>query len=158
MVEKQYTDIFTQYRKLIDDNIMFHHGTLPMGEFAIGTNTIAYVAARKFDIESKLDILIAEKTGPHFAFGDTCYSRDEDNKTWNPDGKELIARSNSISDLRKSEPDKAYFGCHTDITIPYDELGSIEAVCADGSRITIIKDGRFVLPGTEELNKAFDAS
>lgn len=145
-------------RKLIDDNIMFHHGILPMGEFAIGTNTIAYVAARKFDIESKLDILIAEKTGPHFAFGDTCYSRDEDNKTWNPDGKELIARSNSISDLRKSEPDKAYFGCHTDITIPYDELGSIEAVRADGSRITIIKDGRFVLPGTEELNKAFDAS
>ena len=69
-----------------------------------------------------------------------------------------LARSNSISDLRKSEPDKAYFGCHTDITIPYDELGSIEAVRADGSRITIIKDGRFVLPGTEELNKAFDAS
>lgn len=142
--------------KMIDDNIMFNHGHLPMGEFAVGTNTTAYVAARKYDIESKLDILIAEKTGPHFAFGDTCYSRDEDTKTWNPDGKELIARSNSISDMRKTDPDKAYFGCHTDITIPYDELGSIEAVCADGSRITIIKDGRFVLPGTEELNEPFE--
>lgn len=141
--------------KLINDNIMFDHGKLPMGEFAIGTNTTAYVVARKYEIESKLDILIAEKTGPHFAFGDTCYSRDEDNKTWNPDGKELVARSNSISDLRKSDPEKAYFGCHTDITIPYDELGSIEAVRKDGSRVTIIKDGRFVLAGTEELNEPF---
>ena len=30
--------------------------------------------ARKYGIEDKLPILIAEKTGPHFAFGDTCYS------------------------------------------------------------------------------------
>ncbi len=143
-------------RKLISDNIMFHHETLPMGEFAIGTNTTAFVVARKYNIESKLDILIAEKTGPHFAFGDTCYSHEEEIKTWNPDGKELIAKSNTVSDLRDKDPEKAYFNCHTDITIPYDELGSIEAVAADGSRTAVIENGRFVLPGTEELNRPFD--
>ena len=36
-------------------------------------------------------ILIAEKTGPHFAVGDTCYSFSEDSPMYNPDGKEVIA-------------------------------------------------------------------
>ncbi len=139
-------------RKLIDDHIMFHHDTLPLGEFAIGTNTLAYVMARKYDIESKMDILIAEKTGPHFAVGDTCYSYAEDVSVHNPDGKEIIARDNSVSALRKTDPSKAYFHCHTDITIPYDELGKIEVISDDGGVITLIENGRFVLPGTEELN------
>ena len=52
--------------KYIEDNILFHHKTLPMGEFAIGTNTTAYRMARKYQIADKLPILIAEKTGPHF--------------------------------------------------------------------------------------------
>ena len=42
---------------------------------------------------------------------------------YNPDGKEIIARDNEISILRKEDISKAYFGCHTDITIPYDEFG-----------------------------------
>ena len=58
----------------IEDNILHHHVKLPMGEFAIGTNTTAYVAAEKYGIADKLPILIAEKMGPHFAVGDTCYS------------------------------------------------------------------------------------
>ena len=49
-----------------------------MGEFAIGTNTTAYVFAAKYGIGDKLPILIAEKMGPHFAVGDTCYSHEED--------------------------------------------------------------------------------
>ena len=88
--------------------------------------------------------------------GDTCYSRSEDHKVYNPDGKEIIARSNEISDLRESQPDQAYFNCHTDITIPYDEIGEIAAVLPDGKRILLIKNGRFVLPGTETLNEAFE--
>lgn len=143
-------------RKYIEDNLLFHHETLPMGEFAIGTNTTAYVMARKYDIAAKMPILIAEKTGPHFAVGDTCYTYDEDNITYNPDGKKIVARDNSVSILRKEDPMKAYFNCHTDITIPYDELGRITAVAADGTRTDIIVDGRFVVPGTEELNKALD--
>ena len=143
-------------RKYIKENILFNHETLPIGEFAIGTNTTAYVVARKFGIEDKLPILIAEKTGPHFAVGDTCYSYEEDNVTYNPDGKSIIARDNEISIKRKTEPDKAYFSCHTDITLPYDELGEISAVKKDGTSTTIIRDGRFVLDGTEELNKPMD--
>jgi len=127
-----------------------------MGEFAIGTNTDAYMMGRKYDIGALLPILIAEKTGPHFAVGDTCYSWAEDVPVYNPDGRECIARDNSVSILRKEDPAKAYFGCHTDITIPYEELGLIEVIGADGSTVEIIRDGRFVLPGTGELNRAFD--
>lgn len=143
-------------QKYIEDNILFHHPTLPMGEFAIGTNTTAYVAARKYRIADKLPILIAEKMGPHFAVGDTCYSWSEDTAVYNPDGKELIARDNEISILRKKDISKAYFGCHTDITIPYDELGSIRIVGKNGEETSIIENGRFVLAGTEELNKPFE--
>ncbi|HIU74893.1 MAG TPA: leucyl aminopeptidase, partial [Candidatus Pelethocola excrementipullorum] len=111
---------------------------------------------KKYQIAEKLPILIAEKMGPHFAFGDTCYSWQEDTPVYNPDGKEIIARDNEASLLRKSDISKAYFGCHTDITIPYDELGLIEVERANGSKIEIIRDGRFVLEGTEELNEPFD--
>ena len=141
--------------KYIRDNVLFHHDTLPMGEFAIGTNVTAYVACKKYGIEDKMPILIAEKMGPHFAVGDTCYSHSEDLKVYNPDGKEIVAKENSVSVLRKTEPGKAYYNCHTDITIPYDELSLIEIVRKDNTTEKIIVDGRFVLPGTEELNEAF---
>lgn len=143
----------SENKKYIADNILYHHDTLPMGEFAIGTNTTAYKMAREFDIASKLPILIAEKTGPHFAVGDTCYTYDEDNMTYNPDGKAVIARDNEVSILRKSDISKAYFNCHTDITIPYDELGAITVIREDGSTTDIIRDGKFVVPGTEKLNE-----
>lgn len=143
-------------KKLIYDNVMFRHEFLPLGEFAIGTNTTAFVMARKFKIEDKMPILIAEKTGPHFAVGDTCYSHAEEVPMYNPDGKEVVARSNTYADLRDTDPQKAYFNCHTDITIPYDELGEITVLCKDGREIPIILNGRFVVPGTEELNKPLD--
>ena len=148
-------DTEEENRKYIEDNILFHHPRLAMGEFAIGTNTTAYVAAQKYDIADKLPILIAEKMGPHFAVGDTCYSWAEDTPVYNPDGKEIIARDNEISEMRKDDVSLAYYGCHTDITIPYDELGSIRAVDDDGGMISVIEDGRFVLPGTEALNEVF---
>ena len=142
--------------KLIEDNILFHHPSLPMGECAIGTNTTAYVLARRLGIESRLPILIAEKMGPHFAFGDTCYSHEEDLKNFNPDGKHIIARENEVSRKRISDPASAYFNCHTDITVPYDELGRLSAVLPDGSKVDIILNGRFVLEGCEPLNAPFD--
>ncbi len=131
---------------------MMQHETLPMGEFAIGTNTTAYRMARDFQIADKLPILIAEKTGPHFAVGDTCYSHAEDTKVYNPDGKEIMAKDNERTQIRKEDASKAYFNCHTDITIPYDELDAITAILPDGSTIDVIRDGRFVVPGTEQLN------
>ncbi len=139
--------------RYIKDNLLFHHDTLPLGEFAIGTNTTAYRMARKYRIQEKLPILISEKTGPHFAVGDTCYSYEEDVKSYNPDGKEIIARENEVSALRNSSPKEAYFHCHTDITIPYDELGGIYAVHKDATETALLEDGLFVLAGLEELNK-----
>lgn len=140
-------------RRYIYDNVLKNHETLPLGEFAIGTNTTAYVAARKYSIEDKMPILIAEKTGPHFAVGDTCYSWSEDIRVYNPGGKEIIAKDNSVSILRKEDVSKAYFNCHTDITIPYEELEEISVVTKEGKNIILLKNGRFVLPGTEVLNE-----
>ncbi len=142
-------------RKYIKDNVLFHHETLPIGEFAIGTNTVAYVTARKYGIEDKMPILIAEKTGPHFAVGDTCYSHAENVVVYNPDGKEIIAKDNEVSALRDTDVSKAYFQCHTDITIPYDELGELSVVTGQDENICIIRNGQFVLDGCDELNKAF---
>lgn len=157
---KDYTcknfDTEEENKKFIKQNVMFNHETLPIGEFAIGTNTTAYMVAKKYHVVYKLPILIVEKMGPHFAVGDTCYSFEENIKTYNPDGKEIVARENEVSALRKTDIKKAYFGCHTDITMPYDELGEITAVRKDGSEITIIKDGRFVLEGTELLNEPLE--
>ena len=128
-------------RAYIEDNILFHH---------------ANVAAEKYGIADKLPILIAEKMGPHFAVGDTCYSWAEDTPVFNPDGREIIARDNEISALRKEDISMAYYGCHTDITIPYEELGNISVIDEEGESTPIIENGCFVLPGTEELNKPFE--
>ena len=98
-------------RKYIYDNVLHNHETLPLGEFAIGTNTTAYVTGKKYQIEDKMPILIAEKT---------------------------------------------YFQCHTDITIPYEELEEISVVTKNGEQIILLEDGRFVLPGTEVLNEPLD--
>lgn len=133
----------------IKENLLMNHETLPIGEFAIGTNTTAYVIGQKYNIVNILPILIVEKMGPHFAIGDTCYSHEEDEETFNPDGKKIIAKSNEISREK-------YFNCHTDITIPYDELGDVLVINKKGDSEEIIKDGRFVLVGTEELNLPLD--
>ena len=139
-------------RSYIRENVLYNRETLPMGEFAIGTNTTAYKMGRKYGIEAKLPILIAEKTGPHFAVGDTCYAMSEDVVLHNPDGKEIVAKENECSARRHTDIEKAYFNCHTDITIPYDELGDIVVLTKDGREIALIRDGRFVLAGTEVLN------
>ena len=140
-------------KEYIRDNVLYRHDTLALGEFAIGTNTTAYQAAKKYGIEDKMPILIAEKMGPHFAVGDTCYSWCEDIAVYNPNGKEIIARDNSVSIQRKEYLGKAYYHCHTDITIPYEELGKIEVNKKDGGHILLLEHGRFVLPGTEILNE-----
>ena len=43
-----------QSKKYIKSNILHNHDTLPLGEFAIGTNTTAYVVAKKYQIEDKM--------------------------------------------------------------------------------------------------------
>lgn len=142
-----------QNLSFLKENLLKHHDTLPLGEFAIGTNTTAYRMGLDYQIQDKLPILIAEKTGPHFAVGDTCYSWSEDTPVFNPDGKEIVARDNEVSILRKEDVRKAYYNCHTDITIPYGELGRVTVICQDKSTEDIIRDGRYVVAGTEALNE-----
>ena len=134
-------------KAFIKENLLYNRDTLPMGEFAIGTNTTAYVMAKTYDILYQLPILIVEKMGPHFAVGDTCYSHCEETEVHNPDGKEIVAKYNECS--KEGE----YFQCHTDITIPYEELDSICAITLGGDEILLIKDGKFALSGTETLNE-----
>lgn len=150
-------DSEAENRKYIEENLLFPHKTLPLGEFAIGTNTLAYVIAQKYDIVDILPVLIVEKMGPHFAIGDTCYSYSEDLDVFNPNGKCVIAKDNEHSIIRKEDISKAYTNVHTDITLPYDSLAFIDGVKSNGDRVRIIENGRFVLKGTEILNKPFDA-
>lgn len=143
-------------RRYIEENILFHHPTLPMGECAIGTNTTAYAEGIRYGISDRYSILIAEKTGPHFAVGDTCYMGEEENVSFNPDGKRIVARENDFSRKRHTDPEEAYFSCHTDITIPYDELDRITVIRRDGSEEDVIRNGRFVTEGTQKLNIPLD--
>ena len=141
-------------KNYIQENILFPHETLPLGEFAIGTNTMAHVMSKKYNILPIMPVLIVEKMGPHFAIGDTCFSWEEDFAVFNPiDGKEITARENEHSAMRKTDIQKAYTNCHTDITLPYEDLDFITAITSEGEKIDIIRNGRFVIPGTEELNE-----
>lgn len=56
-----------------------------------------------------MPILIAEKMGPHFAVGDTCYSHAEDVKVYNPDGKEIVARENEVAGASQCESVQGIF-------------------------------------------------
>ncbi len=144
-------------KKYIQENLLLPHATLPIGEFAIGTNTLAYQIARKYDIQALLPILIIEKMGPHFAIGDTCFSHEEEAPHPNfLNGKEMIAVENEKSATRHEDPINAYTMKHMDITLPYDMLESITAIAKDGTKTDIIRTGRFTVPGTEELNIPLD--
>lgn len=140
-------------REYIRENIFYPHESLPLGEFAIGTNTVAYAMGVKHGIMGLLPVLILEKTGPHFAVGDTCYKREEDQARFDSDsGKRLVAVENERSALRSTDPDRAYTNRHVDITLPYSGLDSIRAIHPDGRQVFLMRGGRFVLPGTEMLN------
>jgi hypothetical protein len=145
-------------KKYIEQNLFKLKKNLPMGEFAIGSNTIAYAAAKKFDILEKLPILITEKMGPHFAIGDSCYLYVEDIPIYNQiNKKEITARDNERTILRKTDLEKAYTNVHVDITLPYESIGFIAAVAKGGRKsVKIIENGRFALKGCESLNAPLD--
>lgn len=138
----------------IRENLLFPNKTLPMGEFAIGTNTLAYNVARKHGIMKILPVLILEKMGPHFAIGDTCYCFVEDLPVYNRfNKKEIVARENDRTRLRKTSREKAYTRVHTDITLPYESIEFISAVAPGGKQTDIIRNGRFVPDCAKPLNK-----
>lgn len=140
--------------KFVKDNLLGGRETLPIGEFAIGTNTTAYVLANKYNMVYKLPILIVEKMGPHFAVGDTCYSWSEENILHNPDGKEIVAKDNECSILRKTISAR-----HILTAIPilrYHMMRSEAFIrsCRWNQSCHYRKADLF-LPGTEMLNEPF---
>lgn len=138
--------------KYILDALMYPHQSLPLGEFAIGTNTYAHKIAKKYNLLDKLPGLIIEKMGPHFAVGDTCFAYGEHVCVKNHlTGKEMVAKDNEIT-IKRLDNEPVYYHTHTDITIPYEELAFVRAVHKD-KEIDIIRDGKFVLEGTEKLNE-----
>lgn len=144
-------------KALLKNDLFNTSDNLPIGEFAIGTNTVGYVIAKKLGIINKLHTLIGEKMGPHIAIGDTCNARSEDTPMVDSvSGKIFTAVENEISCKRNSEPEHAYFNTHTDITIPYDDLKCLIVRCLDDHEISIIENGRFVLEGCEILNEPFN--
>lgn len=146
-----FDDVESQ-RAYVKEHLLQGHDTLPMGEFAIGSNTLAYAIARDMDLVPRMPILLAEKMGPHVAVGDPCFARGEDPAVYNLyDKKEMVARENERT-ARRGTGEEVYTNVHTDITLAFDELASLVGVTADGQRIEILKNGRFVLPGTECLN------
>lgn len=141
-------------KQYIKSTLLFPHETLPMGEFAIGTNTKAFAISKKHDIIPLLPILVVEKMGPHFAIGDPCYAWGEESPIYNLlDKKEIVAKENERTALRKTDIEKAYTNTHIDITLPYDSIGFIQVIEKNGNKIEIMREGQFVLEGTEELNE-----
>ena len=142
--------------EFVRKHLFFPNERLPVGEFAIGTNTLAYEMAMKFGIMDLLPVLIIEKMGPHLAIGDTCYAHEEDHRICNPDGREVVARDNEKTLARGDDPEEAYTNTHIDISIPYHMIRIISAVFPDGRTLEIIRDGRFVPKELEELNRPID--
>lgn len=142
-------------REYIERELLFPYESLPIGEFAIGSNTKAYQIAIKHNLFSRLPILLAEKMGPHIAIGDPCFARSEDAPIYNLyDKKEMVARYNETT--RRKNADDVYTNKHIDITLPYDQIRLLAGYTRDGQEIEIIRNGRFVLEGTEPLNKPLD--
>ena len=65
----------------------------------------------------------------------------------------MIGISEIVAKYNECSKEGEYFQCHTDITNPYEELDSICAITLGGDEILLIKDGKFVLSGTETLNE-----
>lgn len=140
-------------RRYVADNLLHNKQGVPMGEASIGSNTLAYRLAKDFGLYARLPILLAEKMGPHLAVGDPCFARGEDSPVNNLyGGREMVARENEITATRRENPD-CYFNFHTDITIPYEEMGLLEGVKSSGETVTIIRDGRFVPACAQKLNE-----
>ena len=143
-------------KAFIKENLLYNRDTLPMGEFAIGTNTRAFRICKKYQLEDQLPILIYEKMGPHLAIGDPCYKGAEEEPVYNLlDGKEITAKYNEKTRNGKTEKEK-YVQKHIDITIPYDEISALYGYTEYGEKIFILKDGKFILPGTDKLNHGME--
>jgi len=141
-------------KRYVYENLLNSTLNAPMGEFSIGTNTLAYRMALEFDLFSRLPILLAEKMGPHIAIGDPCFARGENSPIYNLySGKEMIARENELT-VKRDENPACYVNFHIDITIPFNEMGLFVGIDTKvGKKYVIIEQGKFVPSSANKLNK-----
>ena len=86
-----------------------------------------------------------------------CFSRREDGEIFDAiTSKKVCSKDNEKSIQRKKDPINAYTNKHEDIVLPFDDIEWITATTKDKMNIDIIRNGRFVLEGTKELNKPLD--
>lgn len=139
-------------RQHVFETLLQSTNNAPMGELSIGTNTLAFKTAKDFGLTKLLPILLAEKMGPHIAVGDPCFARGEDSPVFNLyGGKEMTARDNELTGQRH-HGDDCYVNFHTDITLPYDQVGLFEGLLEDGSTVVILRDGRYLPLSAAALN------
>lgn len=142
-------------KEYVMNRLLYPNEKITMGEFAVGSNTKAYAIAHKYQLGDRLPILIYEKMGPHIAIGDPCFARSEDASIYNMyDHKEMVCRENEITAERNTK-ENIYFGNHVDITLPYHQVKYLRGIRKDGTIVSFIENGRFVLKGTEGLNIGF---
>ena len=79
------------------------------GRICGGTNTAAYRMAKIVN-RDKLPMRLP-RGRTHFAVGDTCYSHEEDNVSYNPDGKRLLQGRTVCICTEKRSVEKAYLNC-----------------------------------------------
>lgn len=146
-------DDLDKNKKYVFENLLNGMENAPMGELSIGTNTLAYKIAEELNLFPRLPILLAEKMGPHIAVGDPCFARGEDSPVINVyGGKEMVARDNELTKLRETDPG-CYVNFHTDITIPFNEMGLFVGMDRKTKeKHVIIKDGLFVPKVADKLN------
>lgn len=157
-------------RKFIKENLLYNRETLPMGDVCDWNEYNSLCNGCEVWHHGETSNSYRRENGTAYRYWRyPCYSYCEDVRVYNPDGKEIVAKENECSAFRKEDPKKAYFNCHTDITIPYEELSRIAAVTAqtvevpimndvaeERVEIPILLDGRFVLEGTLKLNEPFE--
>ena len=67
---------------------------------------------------------------------------------------EALESLNQVSESIQNQMPEDFFSI--DLMNAYEELGSIRVIDEEGEGTSIIEKGRFVLPGTEELNLPFE--
>lgn len=154
IIDYSYENDGEEKKELIEKKLLDPYKSLPIGEFAIGTNTRACHICEKYGLEGQMPILIYEKMGPHIAIGDPCYRGAEEEKVYNLlDEKEITAKYNEKT---RNEDRNKYVYKHIDITLPYSQVKKLYGSTINGKQITFLENGKFVLENTQKLNEALE--
>ncbi len=128
--------------------------TLPLGQLSIGTNTALCCLAERYSLDACLPELLRSKISVQFVLGDSCFAGTEETAVFNPDRKEMIARENEKTALRREDPTEAYTHVRIPLSLAFLDIEKITVITEKGSN-DLIRSGRFVLPGADILNEPF---